>query len=167
MEVKLVMFKSDGQRRELVIRHSNMLIGRHTDCHLQIPLAQVSRKHCQVLVDDESVSVKDLGSSNGTFVNGSRVQAAELQPGDQLVVGPVIFTVVIDGKPEEISPIRTIIEEQSVEPITHSDDETGNTVDVEATEEVVEIGENEEDEGGGDDPLSALSNLTKKRAKPT
>jgi len=109
MEVKLVMFKADGQRRDFQLKGEVTTLGRNTDCEMQIPLATISRKHCQIRVEGDRVFVRDMGSSNGTFVNNQRVQEADLSAGDQIVLGPVVFTVVIDGMPETISPVRTRI----------------------------------------------------------
>jgi pSer/pThr/pTyr-binding forkhead associated (FHA) protein len=51
--------------------------------------------------------VRDLGSSNGTFVNDKRVAQAQLNPGDRLTVGPVTFVVQINGEPANIKPQDT------------------------------------------------------------
>jgi pSer/pThr/pTyr-binding forkhead associated (FHA) protein len=82
------------------------IIGRREDCDLRIPLGDVSRKHCRVIKEADSVRVEDLGSSNGTYVNGQRVQEAILQPGDTVKVGPVRFVLQVDGVPadDELTP---------------------------------------------------------------
>jgi pSer/pThr/pTyr-binding forkhead associated (FHA) protein len=62
----------------------------------------VSRRHAEILVDDDSAVLKDLGAANGTFLNNRRIVAEEgLEPGDQIKIGPVILTVQIDGEPSE------------------------------------------------------------------
>jgi pSer/pThr/pTyr-binding forkhead associated (FHA) protein len=104
MEVSLVMFKSDGTRRDFPVRGQRMVLGRTNTCDLRIPLPSVSRKHCELLLKDQTLLLRDLGSSNGTFHNGSRVQQARVLPGDEIGIGPVRLTVVIDGKPAEITP---------------------------------------------------------------
>jgi predicted component of type VI protein secretion system len=104
MQVNLVYFRRDGERRDFQLDKPACVLGRRQDCDLQIPLMGISRKHCQLSVQGQKVSVKDLGSSNGTFVNGKRVEQQELSPGDRLQVGLVMFTVQVDGKPAEISP---------------------------------------------------------------
>ena len=113
MEVKLVMFKQDGQRKDLPLGDPTTTIGRGEECSLRIPLMSVSREHCEVSVDDDEVVVKDLASSNGTYVNNSRVNEMSLNAGDRLVVGPVVFTVQIDGVPEEIAPTKQLTAEES------------------------------------------------------
>ncbi|HAU38627.1 MAG TPA: hypothetical protein DCX07_13045 [Phycisphaerales bacterium] len=107
MDVKLVMFKSTGQRKDFPLTRDATVIGRGENCDLQIPLLAVSRRHCELVLDGESVAVKDLASSNGTYVNNRRVNEQKLQAGDRLVVGPVVFTIQVNGEPEEIQPIKT------------------------------------------------------------
>jgi pSer/pThr/pTyr-binding forkhead associated (FHA) protein len=62
-------------------------IGRSPGAEFIVDAALVSRLHCQLTATAESLHVKDLGSTNGTFVNGKRVQAAQLKDGDRLAVG--------------------------------------------------------------------------------
>jgi len=107
MEVCLVMFKPNGQRKDFPLQNSRTILGRAESCDLRIPLLSVSRRHCEVNLTDEVVSVRDLASSNGTYVNNQRVTEAELKPGDRLVIGPIVFTVQIDGQPEQIQPVKT------------------------------------------------------------
>jgi pSer/pThr/pTyr-binding forkhead associated (FHA) protein len=101
MQVVLVMFRGDGERRSFSIVRDVTVIGRREDCDFRIPLGEISRKHCRLIKDGESLRAEDLGSSNGTYVNGARVQEAELSPGDTLKVGSVVFVVQIDGVPAE------------------------------------------------------------------
>jgi predicted component of type VI protein secretion system len=105
MQAVLVMFRSDGERRSFSMARDMTVIGRREDCDLRIPLGEVSRKHCRVIKDGEKL--EDLGSSNGTFLNGRRVQEALLAPGDSIQVGPVVFVLQVDGEPadDELSPI--------------------------------------------------------------
>ncbi len=107
MEVNLVMFKAKSQRKDFPIVNELTLIGRGSECELRVPVLSVSRKHCELTVSDDGVSIRDLGSSNGTYVNNERVETHALQAGDRLVVGPIAFTVQIDGEPAEIHPVKT------------------------------------------------------------
>lgn len=99
MDVQLVMFRDGGQHREFKLHKDATVIGRREDCDLRIALGAVSRKHCRLIKTDDALEVEDLGSSNGTFVNGSRTQRSALAPGDTIQVGPVVFVVQIDGEP--------------------------------------------------------------------
>lgn len=102
MKISLVMVKADGTSREFPFDKANIIIGRDEAARLRIPLPSVSRKHCELSIDDEELVVKDLGSANGTYVNGARVKDRELSPGDLLTVGGVVFVVRIDGYPAQI-----------------------------------------------------------------
>src|SRR3954463_14234152 len=107
MQVVLVMFRSDGERRSFSITRDVTVIGRRADCDFRIPLGEISRKHCRLIRDSDTLKVEDLGSSNGTCVNGKRVQEALLAPGDTLSLGSVIFVLQINGAPadEELQPV--------------------------------------------------------------
>lgn len=73
-------------------RHA--VIGRDTNCDLCLVHPTVSRKHCEVWAEGSSVYVRDLGSRNGTYVNGFRIRKRRLSRGDLLQVGPVVMQLV-------------------------------------------------------------------------
>ncbi len=150
MNAKLVMFKSDGTRHDFPLRKDRVVIGRTSACDLRIPLSSVSRKHCEILIDDESVTLRDLGSSNGTLRNSDRVQETTLDAGDRVKVGPVVFTLVVDGVPEQIGPVPTVVGPDV--------DETVSAVQVDAKDE---SGSLEDDDGEFEigDPITALDEL--------
>ena len=72
-------------------------IGRSTGAEFIVEAALVSRLHCQLTATADSLQVKDLGSTNGTFVNGRRVNTAELKDGDKLSIGRVDLIVSRSG----------------------------------------------------------------------
>ena len=103
MNVSLVMVQADGSSKELPIKQLPTTIGREEGVKFRIPRANVSRRHCELAINDEDeLVVRDLKSSNGTYVNGERVRERELVPGDLLTIGDVVFVVRIDGHPKEI-----------------------------------------------------------------
>ena len=111
MNVSLVMFKADGSRRDFPVTKPRIVVGRTNDCDLRIPLSSVSRQHCEFRLENDQFKLHDLGSSNGTFRNNTRIsQETLLEPGDEVVIGPVVFTVVVDGKPDTIDPVRTVLD---------------------------------------------------------
>jgi len=70
------------------------MIGRGDDCQLRPQSGSVSRRHAEIVIEDGRVVVSDMGSSNGTLVNGERIKAErELKTGDHLTVGPLEFEV--------------------------------------------------------------------------
>ena len=108
MQAVLVMFRSDGERRSFSVVRDMTVIGRREDCDLRIPLGEVSRKHCRMVRDGDTLRLEDLGSSNGTYLNGTRVEReATLNPGDSIQVGPVVFVLQVDNYPadDELRPI--------------------------------------------------------------
>lgn len=108
MKVMLYLLKKTGDAKPFQLPSHVTLIGRRQDCDLCIPLSVVSRKHCELNMDQNRLMIRDLGSRNGTFVNGQKVEEARLNPGDQVQVGPVTFIVQIDGQPEQIAGIEPI-----------------------------------------------------------
>ncbi len=105
MDVKFVMFNAEGQRKDFPITEAKTVVGRSKSCELRIPLASISRRHCEVTLFEDILGIRDLSSTNGTYVNNERVTDFELDAGDRVVVGPVVFTVQIDGIPDEIEPV--------------------------------------------------------------
>lgn len=102
------MFRTDGERRSFSITRDMTVVGRREDCDLRIPLGDISRKHCRFVRDGDTLRIEDLGSSNGTYHNGTRVdKEAILQPGDSIQVGPVVFVLQVDGHPadDELHPV--------------------------------------------------------------
>lgn len=102
MGVSLILVKHDHSQVEVPLRPGTEIIGRHTDCRIRIPDASVSRQHCELSVGEGKVTLRDLGSSNGTFVNRKRITQTELAAGDMLCIGKFVLVVRIDGKPATI-----------------------------------------------------------------
>jgi pSer/pThr/pTyr-binding forkhead associated (FHA) protein len=72
-------------------------IGRSTGADFILDAALVSRVHCQILaMGDGGLEVRDLESTNGTYVNGNRVERALLSPGDKVQVGRVELVALRD-----------------------------------------------------------------------
>ncbi|MGQ9651454.1 MAG: FHA domain-containing protein [Phycisphaerae bacterium] len=113
MNVVLVMFKDDGTSKEFPLSQGKTLVGRSEECDLRIPLPEISRKHSVLMVTGNTVAVRDLGSANGTYVNNKRISEQELAAGDHLVIGPVVFTVKVNGEPKNIKPVHTRLETRS------------------------------------------------------
>ena len=104
MQTVLVLFKDDGERRDFPLAGEMTTIGRDRSCALRIPKAEVSRQHCVLQHSGGAAEVRDTGSTNGTYVNGVRVEKNPIEAGDELTVGPVTFVVQIDGVPAEVQP---------------------------------------------------------------
>ena len=108
MDVNLVLFRQNDSSRVFPLPSSVTIIGRRQDCDLCIPLMIISRRHCELNLDQGKLTIRDLGSRNGTFINGRQIDETEIHPGDQLQVGPISFIVQINGQPEEPAPRQEV-----------------------------------------------------------
>lgn len=85
-----------------------LTIGRGQDCDLVLTSQHASRKHARIVLEDGKVRVEDLKSSNGTFVNGERIETAELKSGDVLRFDTQEFRLS-GPEPEEATPQATML----------------------------------------------------------
>jgi serine phosphatase RsbU (regulator of sigma subunit) len=70
----------------------DVLIGRHPECGVQLESNAVSRRHARVFVEGGGYAIEDLGSGNGTFVNGQKIEGpTQLSPQDRIKLGPVLM----------------------------------------------------------------------------
>ena len=104
MHANLVLFTKGGTQRTIPLSSEITILGRRHDCDLRIPLKQVSRRHCQLSKNNGDLKIRDLDSQSGTFLNGKKVDEGVVHAGDYIKIGPLIFQLQIDGKPEEVSP---------------------------------------------------------------
>ncbi len=116
---RLVMQKGPTPGATMEISQPQMLIGRDPACDIVISDAEVSRRHARVLISGDTCILEDLGSTNGTFVNGRRISAPhELRPGDTIMMGE---NVVVVFESQGFDPNATVMSRppvaaQSVEP---------------------------------------------------
>src|ERR1700674_5416123 len=80
------------------------LVGRKEECDLRLDHKSVSKMHCVIVKTDGLLLLRDLGSTNGTRVNGQRVRRAALLPNDQLTIANYKFRIQF-GAPEEAPPV--------------------------------------------------------------
>jgi pSer/pThr/pTyr-binding forkhead associated (FHA) protein len=102
MAANLVFLSRSGDQKIFPLPSTVTVIGRRRNCDLRIPLDSISKRHCQISVEGDSLKVRDLGSRNGTFLNGKRIEEETAQAGDFIQVGPVLFALQIDGLPASI-----------------------------------------------------------------
>ena len=97
MNYTLQVVKGRSQATALRLIEGVNSIGRHDDCLIRIRSSQVSRRHCELFENDGRLFVRDLGSSNGTFVNGAKILGQQaLNPGDVITVGGVALRLDAD-----------------------------------------------------------------------
>ena len=86
----------DGVRRSYPLREGSLIIGRQPSCDIVIPGRNVSKKHAECFVERDVVTIRDLGSANGTFVNGTPATTCVLKDGDKLLLGG--YQLVLDAE---------------------------------------------------------------------
>lgn len=101
------LVSSDGNIQFELRPGMPMILGRALNSDLPVLDPTISRRHAEVKADDTGVAVRDLGSSNGTFVAGARVGSARLVGGEKIVFGKVQFEV------RELSPM--LVDDASAE----------------------------------------------------
>ena len=83
----ITVILGDQQLGAHPMKHHPFLIGRDASCDVPIENIGISRKHCRFLFEGGRYFVEDAGSSNGTLVNGERVEKAEVKDGDEVQAG--------------------------------------------------------------------------------
>jgi predicted component of type VI protein secretion system len=100
MKVQLVVVRGKPEGKVIPLVGTNFKIGRGETCHLRPNSEQVSREHAEFTISGDSVIVRDLGSRNGTLVNGKALTAeCRLKDRDLVQVGPLTFAVSITDEP--------------------------------------------------------------------
>jgi hypothetical protein len=82
-----------------------LVVGRASNTDVVLVEDMVSRKHARVSVSDDEVLIQDLGSTNGTFVNGEKVKRARLKDGDRVLIGTSILRLVRQHR-RTVAPLR-------------------------------------------------------------
>ncbi|HEU4522276.1 MAG TPA: FHA domain-containing protein [Thermoanaerobaculia bacterium] len=83
---------------EVPLRNGENVIGRDSADAIVIPDAEVSRHHASLVVDGATVTLHDLGSKNGTFLEGKKVSSpSEVKPGDAIVIGKTLVRLAAAG----------------------------------------------------------------------
>lgn len=93
-----------GQRFDIP---GSAILGRDGSCDITIPGTHLSRRHAELIIKGNVLQIKDLGSSNGTFVNDQRVTEAEVKPGDTVQFDVLTFRIVGPTQPLNIDDRAT------------------------------------------------------------
>lgn len=106
MKVVFNILTGKHKGKMLTLTDPVVAIGRDPDVQLRVNSTEVSRRHCEIHLRETGVIVKDLGSRNGTFINGDAIYGeAPLHPGDTLHVGSMVFELAGKRKkPAEPAP---------------------------------------------------------------
>ncbi len=95
---------------EVAISKSRFVIGTAGDCHMRCPSKMISEHHCEILVDDGKVLLRDLDSESGTFLNDERIaNAMVVHDGDRMRVGRLEFDIVIEDVATQSDPVDDLV----------------------------------------------------------
>ena len=105
MKVQLVVVRGKPEGRVIPLVGPSFKIGRGETCHLRPISEQISREHAEFTLADEALFVRDLGSRNGTLVNGKALttEPCRLKDRDLVQVGPLTFAVSLSEVKEAVS----------------------------------------------------------------
>ena len=93
MEAKLVIVSGKTNKRDVRLKLPTV-IGRSREADLTVAHPMISRRHCELFEADGWVKIKDLGSLNGTYVHGKRIdQEVLLRPNEEFTIGPITFRI--------------------------------------------------------------------------
>jgi pSer/pThr/pTyr-binding forkhead associated (FHA) protein len=108
MSVKMKVVQGRPHGSYLDFPEGEFVVGRGPECHVRPNSELISRQHCLLLVSGRVLRVRDLGSTNGTLVNGKLVvEECALRHGDTLQLGPLVLEVVLTDEEAEVAPPTT------------------------------------------------------------
>ena len=136
MVAKLVVASGKSAGRSIALKHGKLLIGRAEECDVRPLGDEVSRRHCAVVEESGSVTVEDLKSRNGTYVNGVRIGAkVTVADGDIVRVGPLELKVSCAAPaPAPVAPAMDDVSRGLM-----ADDEPAGMFDTTQTVSVAEV----------------------------
>src|SRR4051794_27065320 len=80
-----------GSAPVISLQRPVLLVGRHPECDIRLDLPSISRRHCIFALAYDRLTIRDLGSRHGVWVNGLLSDEALLRPGDEIAIGPLLF----------------------------------------------------------------------------
>lgn len=130
---ELIIHSGKYQGRKLIINEGDVVVGRDAECQIRLASSDVSRKHCIIRLEGDAITVEDLDSRNGTYVNDLLIkEKTELEQGDFLRVGPMVFRV--PGEKKDSRPKPSLVVEPSNESSATDDDIASWLTDEDAPE---------------------------------
>jgi hypothetical protein len=97
-----------------MVPSKEIVVGRSSDLDMVLVEEMVSRKHARIAYENDAVVIEDLGSTNGTFVNGEKIKRAQLKEGDRVLIGTSILKVIVmdQGSNEQSRPNLEVVAAQ-------------------------------------------------------
>src|SRR4030095_4297033 len=92
-----------------IVPEKQIIVGRESDLDMVLVEDMVSRKHARIQMQTDQIWIEDLGSTNGTFVNGEKIKRARLKEGDRVLIGTSILKVIAgDGSRDSTDAKREL-----------------------------------------------------------
>jgi DNA-binding NtrC family response regulator len=104
---RLVVVQGPFPGRVFELGQGRMRVGKGEDAEIHVPDMTVSRQHFEIREEGGAYVLADLGSTNGTFLDGTRVREAYLHPGMQIRAGEVILKFVVEHAEVDVAPVRS------------------------------------------------------------
>ena len=105
------------RKQELLLATGSYLLGRDPACHVVIERPLVSRRHARISVDGHRVTIEDMGSLNGVFVNGARVTGLrDVFDGDWITIGSEELEISVGEAGRTKNPVETQADPETVRP---------------------------------------------------
>ncbi len=125
MSSKLVVLL-DGQAKTVELGTAEIVIGRLPECDIQLPSNMVSRKHARVFLDGDHYAIEDLGSGNGTFLNGQKIEGKQpLKANDRLKFGPILVRYESDQAPPGGDVAQRVLQNVRPSQVEINEDQAG------------------------------------------
>jgi pSer/pThr/pTyr-binding forkhead associated (FHA) protein len=125
--VKLVILNQGMTGRTHELNVDRTTVGRVEDNTFQIADPSVSSHHCEVHLRGSEVLIRDLNSTNGSFINGEKIAESILKPGQILRLGQIELKLEVEGAPAPAAPVKKTVDSTMVMPrgVSLSDLESG------------------------------------------
>ncbi len=113
----LIVLYPQVQFKQIPLEVGTVVLGRGQDADIKLDDELVSRKHCAIHFDGKTVTISDLGSTNGTYVDGQAVQTCALEPDNRLQIGKMVMKIDFKDQDEEAFD-RELFEAATIDPLT-------------------------------------------------
>lgn len=117
---KLVIVHKGKIQKNIPLRHESMIIGRKEESDIHLEEKQVSSNHAELITKNNEVIIKDLGSTNGTSVNGTVITEKKLQTGDQITIGSYKLIFVTEHGDSDDPDATVIVSSNTAHPAAAS-----------------------------------------------
>lgn len=125
---KLAIIHKGKVERNIRLTAGTMVIGRKAECNIQLEEKMVSGQHAQITIRPNEVILKDLGSTNGTLVNGEAVSEKTLRTGDQISIGNYKLIIVREhGETQDPDATMVVSQVDNTVPQAPAADDAGKS----------------------------------------